>query len=232
MNKTDLIELIRSGEDSTLEFKRDDIPNYDLAKALVAFLNLEGGTVLLGVEDDGRISGTSRERLDEWVAELCRVKIEPPIVPLLSWARDAGLGRDVLAIRVTRGPDKPYACVHGGRRTYYIRVSNTSREASREELERMYQASGRLHYGLKPTPGAGLEAFDLRRLRLPDLRPQRDRAGRGRSWRLGEATAEYGFDVGVGRATGGDYRWLASFWNRTEQVPTAIGHSRGLFSGY
>ena len=165
MNKADLIELIRNGEDSTLEFKRDDIPNYDLAKTLVAFLNLEGGTVLLGVEDDGQISGTSRERLDEWVAELCRVKIEPPVVPLLSWARDADPGRDVLAIHVTRGPDKPYARVHGGHRTYYIRVSNTSREASREELERMYQESGRLHYGLKPTPGAGLEAFDLRRLR-------------------------------------------------------------------
>ena len=57
MNKADLIELIRNGEDSTLDFKRDDIQNYDLAKTLVAFLNLEGGTVLLGVEDDGRIIG-------------------------------------------------------------------------------------------------------------------------------------------------------------------------------
>ena len=165
MNKTDLIELIRNGEDSTLEFKRDDIHNYDLAKVLVAFLNLEGGTVLLGVEDDGQISGTSRGRLEEWVAELCRVKIEPPVVPLLSWAREAEPGRDVLAIGVTHGPDKPYACVHKGHKTYYIRVSNTSREASREELERMYQASGRLRYGLKPAPGASVEAFDRGRLR-------------------------------------------------------------------
>ena len=165
MNKTDLIELIRNGEDSTLEFKRDDIHNYDLAKELVAFLNLEGGTVLLGVEDDGQISGTSRGRLEEWVAELCRVKIEPPVVPLLSWAREAEPGRDVLAIGVTRGPDKPYACVHKGHKTYYIRVSNTSREASREELERMYQASGRLRYGLKPAPGTSFEAFDRGRLR-------------------------------------------------------------------
>ena len=165
MNKTDLIELIRNGEDSTLEFKRDDIHNYDLAKELVAFLNLEGGTVLLGVEDDGQISGTSRERLEEWVAELCRVKIEPPVVPLLSWAREAEPGRDVLAIGVTHGPDKPYACVHKGHKTYYIRVSNTSREASREELERMYQASGRLRYGLKPAPGASFEVFDRGRLR-------------------------------------------------------------------
>ena len=84
------------------------------------------------------------------MSELCRTKIEPPIIPLLSWARDIEPGRNVLAVRVTCGPDKPYARTHQNRKTYYIRVSNTSREASREELERMYQASGRLRYGLKP----------------------------------------------------------------------------------
>lgn len=164
MNKTELIELIRNGENSTVEFKDDHVSNYDLAKELVAFLNLHGGTVVLGVEDDGRVSGASRERLEEWVAELCRVKIEPPIIPLLAWARDAEPGRDVLAVQVTLGPDKPYARVHNGRKTYYIRVGNTSREASREELARMYQASGRVHYGLKPVPGAGLDAFEFGRL--------------------------------------------------------------------
>ena len=165
MNRTDLLDLLRNGEDSTLEFKRDDVRNHDLAKELVAFLNLEGGVVLLGVEDDGSVSGTTRDRLEEWMVELCRTKIEPPVVPILSWAREAGPGRDVLAVRVAGGPDKPYARVHDNRRTYYIRVGGTSREASREELERMYQASGRLRYGLKPVPGAGPDALDLRRLR-------------------------------------------------------------------
>lgn len=165
MNKTELIELIRAGEDSRLEFKRDGVQNHVLAKALVAFLNLEGGTVLIGVDDDGSVSGTSRERLVEWVIEVGRAKIEPQIIPLVSWARNVEPGRDVLAVSVTGGPDKPYACVHDNRKTYYIRAGNTSREASREELERMYQASGRLLYGLKPVPGAGLDAFDARRLR-------------------------------------------------------------------
>ena len=165
MTLDELSRLLRSGEDSTLEFKRDDIRNHDLAKELVAFLNLEGGAVLLGVEDDGSVSGTTRDRLDEWVSELCRVKIEPPIVPLLSWARGAEPGRDVLVVRVTSGPDKPYARLHNSRRTYYLRVGSSSREASREEIERMFQAAGRLHYGRKPVPGAGFAAFDSRRLR-------------------------------------------------------------------
>lgn len=164
MNRTELTELIQNGENSGVEFKRDDIQNHDLARELVSFLNFEGGTVLLGVEDDGKISGTTRENLDEWVAELCRTKIEPPVIPSLSRASNIEPGKHVLAVRVTLGPDKPYARVHNGRRTYFVRVGNTCREASRDELERMFQASGRLHYGLKPVSGAELDALDRRRL--------------------------------------------------------------------
>jgi ATP-dependent DNA helicase RecG len=165
MTKTELLELLKNGEDSGVEFKRDDVENHDLAKELVAFLNLEGGIVLLGIEDDGAVSGTSRPNLEEWVAALCRVKIEPPIVPHLSWVRAVEPGKDILIVHVSQGPDKPYGRVHNNRRTYFIRVGSTSREASREELERMFQASGRVRYGLKPVPGATLEDLDRRRLR-------------------------------------------------------------------
>lgn len=77
MTPNELSDLLRKEEDSTLEFKRDDVQNHDLAKELVAFLNLEGG-ILLGVEDDGSITGVTRER-QEWVAELCRTKIGLPL---------------------------------------------------------------------------------------------------------------------------------------------------------
>ena len=165
MTPEELGQLIRGGENSSVEFKREAVANHDLAKELAAFLNLQGGTVLLGVDDDGRIVGAERERLEDWVAELCRVKLEPQVLPSLAWVRDAEPGKHVLAVSVTTGPDKPYARVHNNRKTYYVRVGGTSREASREELERMYQASGRLHYGLKPVPGADVSVLDRRRLR-------------------------------------------------------------------
>ena len=165
MNKAELIELILNGENSGVEFKRDDVANHRIAQELVALLNLEGGTVLLGVEDDGSITGASRENLEEWVVELCRLKIDQPIIPFISWVKNAEPGRDVLAIRVPIGPDKPYARVHNGRTTYFIRVGSTSREESRGELQRMFQASGNLHYGVKPVPGAGFDGLDYRRLR-------------------------------------------------------------------
>ena len=165
MNKAELIELILNGENSAVEFKRDDVANDRVAQELVALLNLEGGTVLLGVEDDGSVTGTLRDNLEEWVVELCRLKIDPPIIPILAWVKNAEPDRDVLAVRVPIGPDKPYARVHNGRKTYFIRVGSTSREASRDELQRMFQASGSLHYGVKPVPGAGLEGLDHRRLK-------------------------------------------------------------------
>ncbi|RCK77969.1 MAG: ATP-dependent DNA helicase [Candidatus Ozemobacter sibiricus] len=165
MTKTEFFEILKNGEHSGVEFKRDDVENHELAKELVAFLNLEGGSVLLGIDDDGSVVGLSRANLEEWVAELCRVKIDPPIVPHLEWVRAIEPGKDVLVVRVPAGPNKPYARVHHNRRTYFIRVGRTSREASRDELERMFQASGRLQYGLKPVPGAALDDLDRRRLR-------------------------------------------------------------------
>ena len=121
MNKTELIELIRNGENSGVEFKRDTVANHDVAKALVALLNLEGGTVLLGVEDDGSISGTSRVNLEAWVEELCQLKINHSIVPFLFWVKHIESGRDVLAVRVPIGLDKPYALIHNLQKTYFIR---------------------------------------------------------------------------------------------------------------
>ena len=164
MNRAEFLELLLNGESSGVEFKRDVVRNDQVARELVAFLNLNGGALLLGVEDDGSISGTTRDNLEEWVAESCRIKIDPPIVPFMDWHTEAVTGKRVLAVKVPIGPDKPYALVHNQRNTYFIRVGSTCREASREELERMFQASGHLRYGLKPVPGTSIADLDMRRL--------------------------------------------------------------------
>ena len=73
MNRAEFLELLLDGEGSGVEFKRDVVSNDQVAREIVAFLNLNGGALLLGVEDDGSISGTTRDNLEEWVAELCRI---------------------------------------------------------------------------------------------------------------------------------------------------------------
>ena len=165
MTKTELLELLRNGENSGMEFKRDDVENHVLAKEIVAFLNFQGGIVLLGVDDDGSVRGTTRTNLEEWVVELCRRKIEPAIIPYMSCLKNVEPGKDVLIIRIPAGPNKPYARVHNDRRNYFIRVGSTSREATQEELQRMFQASGRIQYGMKPVPGSTMQDMDFRRLK-------------------------------------------------------------------
>lgn len=164
MNRLELSDLLANREDSGVEFKRDEVEAVDLAAEIVSFANFAGGVVLLGVEDDGTITGATRPDLEEWVMNLCRSKIDPPLIPYLTWVRDAEPGRDVAAVRVLTGPDKPYAVLHRGNQRFWIRAGSTKREASREELERMFQAAGRLNYGVKPVPGADLDDLDSRRL--------------------------------------------------------------------
>ena len=55
MKPSELRELIAGGENSGLEFKRDDLRPEQLARDVVALANLQGGRILLGVEDDGTI---------------------------------------------------------------------------------------------------------------------------------------------------------------------------------
>ena len=67
MRKAELVERIRNGENSGVEFKRENIRPEQLAKEIVALINFKGGCVLLGVEDDGGVVGIDRPDMEEWV---------------------------------------------------------------------------------------------------------------------------------------------------------------------
>ncbi|MGO8745990.1 MAG: ATP-binding protein [Thermoguttaceae bacterium] len=164
MTKIELLELITNGENSGLEFKRDDIDNRALAKELVAFANLMGGHVLLGVEDDGSISGITRPNLEEWVMTACRDKIRPEIIPFFEVVRDVEPKKDVAIVTVERGWSV-HSVWHNVHKTYYIRVGTQSREASTEELGRLFQQRGEFRLEIRPVSGSSPTDLDRRRLR-------------------------------------------------------------------
>jgi len=179
VTKTELRELIANGESSRVDFKRDVIENRQLAKELVAFANLQGGCVLLGVDDDGSVRGLARDdspagpgddaaprshqHLEEWVMQACRDKIRPEIIPYFEVFRDVEPGRDVAAVRVERGWSVHHVW-HNQRRTYYVRVGSVSREASPEELARLFQQRGAFRPELRPVSGTSITDLDRRRL--------------------------------------------------------------------
>jgi len=164
MNRTELMEIIRNGESSGVEFKRDDVHPQSLAKEIASLANLEGGYILLGVEKDGTVTGLTRLDIEEWVMNICSNNIQPAIIPyfeIVVWEGDKKIG--VITIPED-SPDKPYKALRGSQWVTFVRMGSTSREASREQEQRLYQASGVLRYDIKPAPGSSLKDMDMKRL--------------------------------------------------------------------
>jgi ATP-dependent DNA helicase RecG len=166
MTKTEILELIRNGENSGVEFKRDDVHPDQLAKEIAALLNLEGGVILLGVEDDGNPSGLTRnpQESEQWVFNLCRNNLQPAIIPYWETTSLDESTRIGIIRLYHDGPDKPYKARRGSAWVTFVRVGSTSREATREEEARLYQASHLMRYDIKAVPGSDMDSLDSRRL--------------------------------------------------------------------
>ena len=166
MNKTDLLEMIRDGENSNVEFKRDNVHTDTIAKEMSALLNFEGGYILLGVEDDGNVSGLTRSREDaeRWVMNIAHLNIQPSIIP--SWYTFTFVdGKEVGVIGLSAdSPGKPHKAKRGTAWVTYVRVGSTSREASREEEGRLYQAAHLIRYDIRPVLDTGYISLDRDRL--------------------------------------------------------------------
>jgi ATP-dependent DNA helicase RecG len=166
MTRTELLEIIRNGENSGVEFKRDDVHPDDLAKEVAAFLILDGGRVLLGVEKDGTVSGLTRSVPDaeEWVMNVCRENVKPAVIPYWETVPSDSSNNIGVITLPADSPDKPYKAKRGRAWVTFVRVGTTSREATREEEARLYQASGLMRYDIKAVPGIAANDLDTRRV--------------------------------------------------------------------
>ena len=163
MLKTELLEVIANGENSGVEFKRDDIRPEQLAKEVVAMANFQGGRILLGVEDDGVISGVQRDDLEEWVMNVFQNKIHPMILPFYEEVK-LDDNKVVAAVSFPIGISKPYVVRHSGKEEIYIRVGTTSRLATREQQMRLFELGGMLHTEAMPVPRTDISCLDDARL--------------------------------------------------------------------
>lgn len=163
MLKAELFEIIANGENSGVEFKRDDIRPEQLAKEIVAFANLQGGRILLGVEDSGQISGLQRPETQEWVLNVFRDKVHPQIIPFYEEIVVED-NRRVGIITLSMGVSKPYVVRHSNREEIYIRMGDRSELASREQQLRLFESGGLLHVEVMPVAGTSLGNIDTDRL--------------------------------------------------------------------
>ena len=128
--RTELLRLIRGGEDTYLELKVKLSNSERIMQGIVALANTDGGTIIFGVNDQLRIEGVSNpEWVQQELARICREDIVPPIMPILETiAFDSG--KRIVALDID-GKRRPYRTRDG---RFYLRFGAEKREVAREEL--------------------------------------------------------------------------------------------------
>jgi len=160
METTELLEIISRGEDSTNQFKADFRNVESMAAEMVAFSNSGGGRIFIGVSNEGRIAGLTRDdmgRLSQLVSNAASQSVRPPINPRTeNVALPDGL---VMVITIASGIGKPYMDNTGA---IWVKSGSDKRKVTaREEIQRMYQSAGLIHGDEVPANGMTLSDLDM-----------------------------------------------------------------------
>jgi ATP-dependent DNA helicase RecG len=159
-----LRDQIRLGEDSSRQFKADLRNAESLAAEMVAFSNSSGGTLYIGVADDGTMAGLSAPdvaRINQLISNTASQLVRSPItVQTENIALENG--RIVIVLKVPSGSDKPYFDKNG---VIWLKTGADKRRVnSKEELRRFFQITDQFHADELPTK-AGLDKLDKLRFR-------------------------------------------------------------------
>lgn len=129
-------------ESDTVEFKSEYVE--DIRKEVIAFANTNGGTLYIGIADDGTAIGISD--IDEIILKVSnsiRDSIKPDITLFVKYERATIDGIEVLAIRVQRGTARPYYLASKGLKSsgVYVRQGTSSVPASDAAIRQMIKES-------------------------------------------------------------------------------------------
>ncbi len=155
-----LQELIAQGENTNVEFKSVPLRPETLAREIVAMANTSGGVILLGVEDDTRISGLEAgKNYEAWCMNIARNNINPPLQ--LFYSEVLSNHSSVGVLEIPKGKDKPYQTNDA---KFFIRAGSTNRMASVPELLRLFQQSGMFHFDSTPVERTSFRHVNLSKI--------------------------------------------------------------------
>lgn len=112
----------------------------DIRKEIIAFANTSGGTIYIGVKDNGEVVGLDDlDAVTLQIANVCRDAIKPDITLFLGYEPLLFEGKNVLAVHIQPGTSKPYYLSAKGLKPsgVYVRQGTSSAPASDEAIRRM-----------------------------------------------------------------------------------------------
>ncbi|PIN76891.1 transcriptional regulator [Candidatus Woesearchaeota archaeon CG10_big_fil_rev_8_21_14_0_10_36_11] len=144
MNKKELDFLLKEREGYNLEFKETDS---NLAKEICALANANGGKVLLGVTDEGKIKGVNiTNKFKSQITDLAR-NFDPKFQVTLEEIDK------ILVVNVPEGKNKPYSA--NGK--FHLRIGPNSQQLSRDEIREFFLKEGLILWDEKENKDFDLE---------------------------------------------------------------------------
>lgn len=137
-------------ESETVELK--EVVVDDIKKEIIAFANCDGGKLYIGVRDDGTVIGLDNaDSVSLQISNMVRDAIKPDITMFLHYETIVENGKNIVAIDIQRGTDRPYYLAKKGMRPegVYVRQGYSSVPATDTAIRRM----------IKETDGDRFEAM-------------------------------------------------------------------------
>ncbi len=153
ITRTELVRLIRGGEDTYLELKVRFSNVEKMIAEIIALANTDGGVIVFGVNDQLRIEGVDDpESVEEQLRDICAHQIQPPIFPYINKvAFDSG--RRVVVLEV-EADNRPHRTLDD---RFYLREGAIKRETTREELSKLFHEKHLVHFEQVPVLQAHIE---------------------------------------------------------------------------
>lgn len=125
-------------ESHNIEFK--EIYVNDIKKEAVAFVNTDGGTIFIGINNNGTVSGV--DNVDEvmlQVTSALRDAIKPDIMPFVQIKPEQLESKSIVRIDIVPGTNKPYYLSEKGLKPsgVYVRRGSASQPLSDEGIREM-----------------------------------------------------------------------------------------------
>ena len=137
-------------ESETVELK--EVVVDDIKKEIIAFANCDGGKLYIGVRDDGTVIGLDNaDSVSLQISNMVRDAIKPDITMFLLYETIVENGKNIVAVDIQRGTDRPYYLAKKGMRPegVYVRQGYSSVPATDTAIRRM----------IKETDGDRFEAM-------------------------------------------------------------------------
>jgi ATP-dependent DNA helicase RecG len=134
--------MINIPEGLTVEFKREYTE--DIKKTIAAFANTKGGTLYVGIADDGSVVGVDKpDETMRKIIDSVRNSIKPDVTLFVGYQTETLEGAGVVAVTVQKGTAAPYYLVNKGIRPegVYVRQGASSVPASETAILKMIKES-------------------------------------------------------------------------------------------